>query len=140
MTSHHTASNDAIAEAYARFPGDDLGSTRYGFIEGAKFAAARAPSPSSASFRGCQCVDPMIKCDQTGCRCTLCGKIERLAATPAMPAPADAEPVAWAYFYDGMMEGDDNPIVKRNRSTAPTMRQEPWTECPLYARPASPLR
>ena len=55
------------------------------------------------------------------------------------PSPALGGVVAWAYFYDGMLEGDDNPIVKRNRGTAPTMRNEPWTEVPLYAAPpASP--
>lgn len=27
--------------------------------------------------RGCQCEHPLIKCDQTGCRCTICGELER---------------------------------------------------------------
>lgn len=39
--------------------------------------ASRALYVESMTIDVCRCESPVIKCDHTGCRCMMCGKLER---------------------------------------------------------------
>lgn len=37
----------------------------------------------------CLCESPLIRCDHRGCRCTLCGELERVRISPRLQAVID---------------------------------------------------